>query len=304
MPNTPSMHQALGRDDATRPRDWNYPHRPRASSDGLGWKGFGAMRFHAVPSSEISHPAFIHHLLFLFLRPPETLDWHYEGVRRHSPPSAGTISLLPAGTPAWVRWSGANDLLHVIVEPALLARVAREAFGLDPARVTVPPLDALELPHLRAVMQSVNSELMSGGLGGQLAGESLANLVAVHLLRHVLTPQRPRRRWQQRLPPAKLRAVIEYVEEHLDATPTLAQMAAVARLSPTYFASQFKQTVGLPPHQYLIERRVERAKRILRTERDVRLAEVALQAGFSDQSQLSHHFKRLVGLTPGEFRRA
>ena len=79
-------------------------------------------------------------------------------------------------------------------------------------------------------------------------------------------------------------------------------MAAVARLSPYHFARQFKAATGLPPHQYVIARRVERARQLLQRRGDLSLAEVAARAGFSDQSQFSHHFKRLVGVTPGQFR--
>jgi AraC family transcriptional regulator len=79
-------------------------------------------------------------------------------------------------------------------------------------------------------------------------------------------------------------------------------MAAVARLSPYYFARQFKRATGLPPHQYVIARRVERAQQLLQIDGDLSLAEIAACAGFSDQSQFSHHFKRLVGVTPGQFR--
>src|SRR4029453_13688416 len=100
----------------------------------------------------------------------------------------------------------------------------------------------------------------------------------------------------------KLRSVVEYIEEHLDAGPTLEQLAAVARLSPYHFARQFKAATGLPPHQYVILRRVERTKQRLQAGTDLSLAEVAASAGFSDQSQFTHHFKRLVGVTPGQFR--
>jgi AraC family transcriptional regulator len=154
---------------------------------------------------------------------------------------------------------------------------------------------------LRTAMEAVDAELASGGLGEPLAAESLANVIAA--LRHVPSPRAPMRSGRNELPRAKLRAVLEYVEARLDAGPTLEQMAAVARLSPTYFASQFKRTTGLPPHRYIIQRRIERATQLMQTAREVSLAEVALQAGFSDQSQFSHHFKRFIGLTPGEFRR-
>jgi AraC family transcriptional regulator len=184
----------------------------------------------------------------------------------------------------------------------LVAQVAAESFDLDPARVTVPPLDQLLLPPLRAAMLAVDAELSAGGVGGGLAAESLANVLAVHLLRHLAVPRRLERGRDGALPRGRLRAVVEYIEEHLDASPSLEQLAAVARLSAYHFARQFKAATGLPPHQYVIARRVERAKQLLQAGTGLSLADVAADAGFSDQSQFSHHFKRLVGVTPGQFR--
>jgi AraC family transcriptional regulator len=223
-------------------------------------------------------------------------------VKRHLPPPAGAISLLPAGTTTYWRWSGRKDSLHIHLEPKLVERVIEEAFGLDPARLTIPSLDSLDLPHLRAAMAAVGAELTAGGPGGPLAAESLANVVAVHLLRHVVAPRRLERVRDGVLPRGRLRTVVEYIEEHIDGGPTLAQMAAVVGLNLYHFARQFKAATGLPPHQYVIARRVERAKQLLHAGTNLSLAEVALHAGFSDQSQFSRHFKRLVGVTPGQFR--
>jgi len=210
--------------------------------------------------------------------------------------------LMPAGSPSRVRSSGRKDQLHIFLEPGLVGQVAAEAFGLDPARLTLPPLDSLDLPHLRAAMWAVDAELTAAGPGGPLAAESLANLLAVHLIRHVSAPRRLERGRDGVLPRGRLRAVEEYIEEHLDGCPSLAQLAAVVRLNPYHFARQFKAATGLPPHQYVILRCVERAKQVLQAGTDLSLAEVALHAGFSDQSQFCHHFKRLVGVTPGQFR--
>jgi AraC family transcriptional regulator len=151
-------------------------------------------------------------------------------------------------------------------------------------------------------MWAVDAELTAGGVGGTLAAESLANVLTIHLIRHVLTPRSPARGRDGTLPRAKLRAVVEYIEEHLDGSPSLEQLAAVARLSPYHFARQFKAATGLPPHQYVIARRVERAKQLLQGGGDPSLADIAASTGFSDQSQFTHHFKRLVGVTPGQFR--
>jgi AraC family transcriptional regulator len=278
------------------------PFEAAATSDRLGWVGLQAARFRAAPAFDLSQPALTHHRLVFVVRPPEELDLLYEGVKRHVPPPAGSILLVPAGSPARWRWSGHNDALHIYLEPAFLGRVAAVAFDLDPDRLTVPPLDSLDLPPLRAAMVAVGAELRAGGAGGRLAAESLGNVVAVQLIRHILAPHRTEHGRDGRLPRGRLRAVVEYIEEHLDASPTLEQVAAVVCLSPYHFARQFKAATGLPPHQYVIMRRVERARELLQAGTDLSLAEVAARAGFSDQSQFSHHFKRLVGVTPGQFR--
>jgi AraC family transcriptional regulator len=278
------------------------PFEPDAASDGLGWSGLEAARYRGLPAAELYLPALTHHTLVLVSRSPEELDLVYEGVKRHVPPPAGAISLVPAGTPVHWRWSGRKDSLHIHLEPGLVERVAAEAFDLDPARLTVPPIDGLDLPHLRAAMLAVDAELTTGGAGGRLAAESLAHLLAVHLIRHLTAPRQPARVRDGVLPRGRLRTVVAYIEEHLDAGPSLEQMAAVIRLNPFHFARQFKRATGLPPHQYVIARRVERAKELLQGDGDLSLAQVAARAGFSDQSQFSRHFKRLVGATPGQYR--
>jgi AraC family transcriptional regulator len=292
------------RGDPIGPLEWRkiLPFEPCAASDRLGWASLEAARFRATSASGLSVPALTHHRLVLIARPPEELDLLYEGVKRHVPPPAGSVVAIPAGSQARWRWSGRMETLIDFLEPELVARVAAEAFGLDPARTTVPPLDGLDLPHLRAAMLAVDAEVTADGAGGPLAAESLANVLAVHLIRHVLSPRQPARGRDGTLPRGRLRAVVEYIEEHLDAGPSLEQLAAVARLSPYYFARQFKRATGLAPHQYVILRRVERAKQLLQAETDLPLAEVAADAGFSDQSQFTHHFKRVVGVTPGQFR--
>jgi AraC family transcriptional regulator len=279
------------------------PFEAAAASERLGWAGLEAVRYRVAPASECSTPALSHHRLVLFTRPTEELELLYEGVRRHVPPPAGAISLVPAGIPARWRWRGRKEgSLHIFLEPGLLARVAAEAFDLDPARTIVPPLDGLDLPRLRAAIEAADAELTAGGAGGRLAAESLANLLAVHLIRHALAPRRPARRPDGALPRGRLRAVVEYIDAHLDASPTLEQMAAVAGVSTYHFAHQFKRATGLPPYQYVIMRRVERAEQLLRAGTDLPLAEIAARAGFADQSVFGRHFKRLVGVTPGRFR--
>jgi AraC family transcriptional regulator len=151
-------------------------------------------------------------------------------------------------------------------------------------------------------MRAIDGELMAGTAWGNLAAESLANLLAVQLIRHVLTPRRHAGGRDGKLPSSKLRGIVAYIEDHLDVGLTLADLAAVARLSPYHFARQFRAATGLPPHQFVLARRIDRAKQLLQGGDGSSLSEVAARAGFSDQSQFSRHFKRLVGVTPGQFR--
>jgi AraC family transcriptional regulator len=245
------------------------------------------------------------HVLALFFRPPEKFyDLRYEGVTRDTPPPAGSIVVAPAGSSVLLRWQGNRDSLHVYLEPSMVARVAAESFELDPSQAVVPSIVGLNLPELRSAMLAVDAELKSGDLGGPLMAESLANILAVHLIRHTTGARRLPASVDGVLRPRKLRTVIEYIMENFGGSPTLEQMAAVVHLSPYHFARQFKAATGLPPHQYVIARRVERAQQLLRADGELGLVEVALRVGFSDQNKFSLHFKRIVGVTPRQFQTA
>src|SRR5207253_629009 len=164
------------------------PVAPTAASDRLGWVGLEAAQYRGAPTSEINLSPLTHHTLVLVTRPPDQLDLLYEGVKRRVPPPAGSILLVPAGSPALWRWTGRKDSLHIYLEPGLVSRVAAEAFGLDPARLTLPPLDGLDLPHLRAAMGAVDAVLTAGSTGGPLAAAPLATVLTVPLIRPALAP--------------------------------------------------------------------------------------------------------------------
>src|SRR5262245_6319500 len=270
----------------------------------LGWVGMEVAQYCATPAFEIDYAGQTHHSFNLFNRPPDQYALRFAGVTRHIPPAAGSIIFVPAGIPFRARSSGHKESLNFSLEPGVVERVAAEAFELDPAKVSIPPSAGLRHPQLRAVRLAVRDELAVEGGGDRLAIESLVNLLAVHLLRHASAIRLPARRSESALPRTKLQAVIEYIEDHLDSELSLAQMARAVHMSAFHFARQFKAATGLPPHRYVVARRVERAQQFLRESDDLSLAEIATGVGFSDQSQLSTHFKRVVGVTPREFRRS
>ena len=280
------------------------PFTPSETSKGMGWKGMQALRYSRIPTGgELSLPPVSQHSIFLHLRSPEKFNLRIEELKRDTPLPTGSIHVVPARSPALVCWQGSRDLVVIYLEPSIVARVATESFELDPTRTLVPPLDGLNVPELRSAMLAADAELRaSGGDGEQLLVESLATILSVHLIRHVTGRHRLPASAGGVLPRRKLHMVIEYIMENLEGSPTQEQMAAVAHLSPYHFARQFKAATGLPPHQYVIARRIERAQHLLQRDDEVGLAEVALRVGFSHQSKFSFHFKRILGVTPGRFR--
>jgi AraC family transcriptional regulator len=279
-----------------------FPFDPLTTSYGMGWTEVQAVRYHTTPSREVTATGTpTTHVLALTIRPSKMLALRYGEVKRDRPLPPGSIAVVPAGTSVLWRRQGSIDALLIYLEPSLVARVAAESFELDPSRTVVRPLDVLYAPELRSAMLAVDAELRSGGVGGPLMAESLATILTVHLIRHTTGAHRLPASADGVLPHLKLRTVVEYIMENLEDSPSLEQMAAVAHLSPYHFARQFKASTGLAPHQYLISRRIERAQHLLRTDGELGLAEVALRVGFSDQSQFSRHFKRILGVTPRQF---
>jgi transcriptional regulator GlxA family with amidase domain len=99
------------------------------------------------------------------------------------------------------------------------------------------------------------------------------------------------------LPPLVTQRICEYIESHLDQKIGLEALAAMAGLSTHHFARAFNQSMAIPPHGYLLSRRLDRAERMLR-DTQLPLSEIAVATGFSDQSHLARHFRRRTGMSP------
>ncbi|HAA27233.1 MAG TPA: AraC family transcriptional regulator, partial [Cyanobacteria bacterium UBA8553] len=130
--------------------------------------------------------------------------------------------------------------------------------------------------------------------------ETMANALAVHILRHYSSQGHRILNYNGGVAQHKLRLVIDYINDNLEHELSLKELAAIAQMSQYHFCRAFKQATRLSPHQYLIQQRVERAKQLLQ-KGGMSLGAVAIACGFTHQSHLHRHFKRLTGVTPKTF---
>ncbi|OLB60308.1 MAG: hypothetical protein AUH94_08100 [Ktedonobacter sp. 13_2_20CM_2_54_8] len=269
------------------------------SSSGKGWHGLDVAEI-IHPLDDFALPALPRHILVINLSAPSNIQERLAGRQGHL--GTGNVVILPAGAPTtWhLEREGEVRHLHLYLSPTLLQQIATEA-DIDPD--TVEFVDTLGMfdPRIETIALSLLSELRSEGLGGRLYVESLANILGIHLLRQHSSVKQPSLPRSVGLDRATLRRVSTYIEEHLAEDLSLSALAAVAYLSPYHFARLFKASTGFAPHQYVIGRRIERAKLLLSTT-NWSLAAIAHAVGFAHESHLALHFKRLTGLLPSASR--
>ncbi|NJK54007.1 MAG: helix-turn-helix transcriptional regulator [Acaryochloris sp. RU_4_1] len=182
--------------------------------------------------------------------------------------------------------------------PSLLAQHIPETTNTIP--VELLPIINLSDPLIHSIGLTLKAELESGGMGGCLYVDAMTTALMAHLLRYYSVHKYSLPSVTNGLPQRILQQVVDYIHEHLDQDLTVATLAAIAHLSPSYFSCLFKQSTGFSPHQYVIRCRIDLAQQLLRQEKQS-IAEIAYRLGFTHQSHFSHHFKRLVGCSPKVF---
>jgi AraC family transcriptional regulator len=156
-------------------------------------------------------------------------------------------------------------------------------------------------PNIMAVLLAMRTDLEAGSPAGRIYGESLANALAVYLLKRYAAKPHVPAVYRGGLPRYRLKRVIDYIDENLSGDLTLAQLAAVAGMSPHYFAELFRQSTGRAPHQYVLLRRIDVAKEGLRDPRRS-VIEAGLDVGFQNPSHFARVFRKWVGISPSGFR--
>ncbi|WP_416669747.1 helix-turn-helix domain-containing protein [Egbenema bharatensis] len=274
---------------------------PILSSQHQGWENIRVEQFqHPAGKGSCHHSD--EHSICLSLSPRPVRLLHIRGGKTYSGLyRKGDISITTARTPVFARWDSDDHYLEIRIASRFIQSVAREALELDSDRVELLSEFRLRDPHLEAIGMMLFSELKQESSGGKLYIDSLANVLAVHLLRQYSTTQPRCSVRQGGLPQHQLLQVIDYIHAHLDKDIKLADLAALVGISQFHFSHLFKQSMGMAPYQYLLQQRVERAKQLLK-QTDHSIMEIALLCGFNSHSHLSKQFRQLVGLTPSAYR--
>jgi AraC family transcriptional regulator len=288
------------------PEDFAPPDHRRAALGAGSPRKIRADRISRVVE-EISVPGLPEHVVMVNVGRPYRLEERLDGRVYRTFGVKGDVALVPAGTPTEFRSPSREgqtvESLAIGLDPGFVSRVAAEA-DLDPDGVELVGTLGGRDPEIERIGASLLPEIGANDSFGGLYMDSLANLLAVHLLRHHSSLGRRRARETEPrggLSSGALRRVTDYVEENLADGLTLDELSAVAHMSPFHFSRLFKASTGLSPHRYVVGRRVERAKELL-SKTSLPLHEVARLAGFADQSHLAKHFRRHLGVTPRRFR--
>jgi len=225
----------------------------------------------------------------------------HHGTKRHSGVAVhGDIDLIPSGTAARWEMKETDTALVVKIHRQLLGKAAEECEMQRGGEIRSQfRLRDSQLEHMAWALLA---EVQRGYPSGALYMECMGLAIAVRLLKsHSVGAVRPVLPGQG-MPQHRLRQVQSYIEENLHASLSLRKIAEAAGISASHLKVTFRQATGMPVHQYLIHRRVERAALLLR-QGQLPISRVALEVGFAHQSHLAMHMKRLLGVLPNELCR-
>jgi Transcriptional regulator containing an amidase domain and an AraC-type DNA-binding HTH domain len=222
---------------------------PTLSSAPVQWGGI-ALEIYTTPSVFISRHEHPEHFLHVVLRGTVKYEVNTRGRNLRFTSRPGTIFLLPRGTVDEVNWAGPTHRMAVAIHPRLLTNALDET--THDTDIELKEHWDLVDRHISALLQEMAADLEECSPAGTIYGESLANALAVYLLkRHTVRRFTPVV-YKGGLPGYRLKRVLDYIANNLETNISLAQLAAVASMSPHYFSELFKQSTGRAPHHYVL----------------------------------------------------
>jgi AraC family transcriptional regulator len=227
-------------------------------------------------------------------------DRWLDGKRQTERRQLGDIAIIPAGISHRCNWNTTVRFGILAIEPKLLQQVGQD--WVNPDRIELVSQFMSERDDLiQGIFSPLQTELEMTGIGGNLLVDSLKTALAIHLLRKYCTTLPKLSSYANGLSAAQLRLVTDYINAHLDWDLKLTELSTIAQISPYHFLRLFKNSLGVTPHQYILQQRIDRAKYLLKSS-SLDISEIALRVGFCDSSHLTRCFKSILGKTPSQWR--
>ena len=283
-----------------------YPQSVLKSSDAIGWQNVRAIHFRHS-SGEVMIPALDDHCMVLNLGTPFFTNVHPGTRRFEGQIRSGEVAIIPAGS-SWCCRSVGSDLptmLLLYLRPLFVCSAARELSFLH-NEIGLTPQIGFRDKHICHMAMSLLLELNEANVVGRLYADSLAYGLAIQLVRRY-SSLKDVHIGHGGMAPHKLRRAVALIDHHLseeeEGRVALRVVARAVRMSYFHFSRAFKQSMGMTATNYIAERRIERARKMLE-ETELPISEIALRSGFSSQSHFTTAFRRLAGATPKAFRAA
>ncbi len=262
------------------------------------WSGI-AIENYTTPAVFIPRHEHLDHFLQVALSRAVKYEVRTKGRNLRFTSSPGTIFLLPRGTVDEVNWAGPTHRIAVAIHTSLLTNALDETSHETEIELT-EHWDLIDR-HISALLIEMTADVEDGSPAGTIYGESLANTLAVYLVKRYAVRRVTPAVFKGGLPGHRLKRVLDYIADSLEGNISLSQLAAIAGMSPHYFSELFKQSTGHAPHNYVLVQRIERAKQKLRDPRRS-IIDAGLDAGFQNSSHFARMFRKLVGTTPSKYR--
>ncbi len=268
------------------------------SSAPFGWEGVAVIHGRNDDGLILDHVIAPRHHICMIIG--QSVTWECDdgrGMRRLTT-DPGQMCIYPANLPTSRHIPQPLEFITLMLAPEKLQSGLREKDW--PQSVEFPISHNVEDPRLQGLMRILLAEAESGNPNGRLFVESVTLALSIHFVKQYARKPEPLPNIQSNLSARQLRRALEYIEGNLSEEISLETLAYETGLSKYYFSRLFKQATGQTPYQYVMQRRLERAKAFLQ-QGGINIIDAAHFFGFSDQSHFSRLFKKSYGMTPGGF---